>query len=218
MYVPARRDARHRRFALHGPVEGARRPCLIYPQQMRVGDIRAAVVAELRALHPDPAATLIRCELGLCLGETRVDVAAINGLITGWEIKSPQDRLDRLPKQVEIYNRVLDEAIIVAAGRHTTRVQQFVPGWWGIVVVEGEANGPRLVFERLPRRNPLIDPFSVSQLLWRDEAYDVLRSRQLHLGLAKATRWKLWQALAENLALADLQAEVRRQLRARQEW
>jgi hypothetical protein len=145
-------------------------------------------------------------------------VAAINGLITGWEIKSPQDRLDRLPKQVEIYNRVLDEAIIVAAGRHTTRVQQFVPGWWGIVVVEGEANGPRLVFERLPRRNPLIDPFSVSQLLWRDEAYDVLRSRQLHLGLAKATRWKLWQALAENLALADLQAEVRRQLRARQEW
>jgi hypothetical protein len=187
---------------------------------MRVGDIRQAVAGHVRALHPDPTTTRIRYELGVCLGQTRVDIAVINGLIVGWEIKSAQDRLTRLPRQVELYNRVLDEATIVAAGRHASHVSEHVPDWWGIAEAEPGRGASACVIAtvRTARANPDIDPFAVAQLLWRDEAYTLLRERNLHVGLARATRWTLWDRLASSLALTDLQSEVRLRIRARQDW
>ncbi|HET8661269.1 MAG TPA: sce7726 family protein [Micromonosporaceae bacterium] len=170
-------------------------------------------------MHPDPAETLVRCELGLCLGETRVDVAAVNGIISGWEIKSPQDSLDRLPRQVLIYSRVLDHAMVVTAGKHARKVTGLVPEWWGLFLVDRAPSGePRLSYERPSQQNECVDAFAVAQLLWRDEAYDTLRRRGLHAGLARATRWRLWQVLAEELSLSDLKGEVRHRLKARQAW
>ena len=67
-------------------------------------------------------------------------------------------------------------------------------------------------------RNPAPDPLSVAQLLWRDEAYEVLDRRGLAAGMRAATRWRLWQALAEQLSLPDLQFEVREAIKARPEW
>jgi hypothetical protein len=162
---------------------------------------------------------MIRCELGLCLGETRVDVAAVNGRISGWEIKSDQDRLSRLPKQVQLYSRVLDEAVIVAAGRHIDKVEQLVPAWWGIVWAKpSECGEATLIYKRKPRLNKSVDPFSLAQLLWRDEAYQILKRHGLHSGLTKATRWRLWEEIAKELPIKLLKFEVRCQLRARQEW
>lgn len=187
--------------------------------RVQLGEIRDAVVGHLKELHPDPSETLIRCELGLCLGETRVDVAAVNGQISGWEIKSPQDRLSRLPRQAILYSRVLDEAVIVAAGRHIHKVESLVPKWWGIVWAEPSESGEAvLTYKRRPKQNKDIDPFAVAQLLWRDETYQILKCHGLHSGLAKATRWRLWQELADGLPISLLKSEVRHQLRARQEW
>jgi hypothetical protein len=187
---------------------------------MRVGDIRDAVAGHLRAVHPDPGDTLIRFELGLCLGETRVDVAAVNGVIVGWEIKSAQDRLSRLPRQVDLYGRVLDEATIVAAGKHVSRVGDHVPAWWGIAEATPSCGETSCLIKiiRPPQGNPQVDPFSVAQLLWRDEAYTALRDRSLHRGLARATRWVLWEKLASHLPLPELRDEVRARLKARQDW
>jgi hypothetical protein len=55
-------------------------------------------------------------------------------------------------------------------------------------------------------------------LLWRDEAYRILESRELHRGMRKATRWKLWQELVTCLSLDELRLEVRETLKARQMW
>lgn len=162
---------------------------------------------------------MIRYELGLCLGETRVDVAVINGAISGWEIKSAQDRLDRLPRQVLLYSRVLDLAVVVAAGKHASHAEGIVPAWWGIVRVDASEDGqPVLKVSREPKQNENVDAFALAQLLWRDEAYDVLRHHCLHGGLAKATRWKLWRRLADELPTPLLKSEVRDRLRARQAW
>ena len=50
------------------------------------------------------------------VGSSRIDVAAINGHITGCEIKSARDDFARLTRQVEIYSAVLDVAILVVEG------------------------------------------------------------------------------------------------------
>jgi hypothetical protein len=100
--------------------------------------IRAAVRAQLEDLHGAAPNTVLRDELGLSCGATRVDVAAINGHLTGCEIKGSQDRLDRLPHQVDLYGQVLDFAILVAEPKFVERVADYVPDWWGVA-----GRGPR---------------------------------------------------------------------------
>lgn len=162
--------------------------------------------------------TLIRDELGLCLGETRVDVAVINGRLEGYEIKSARDRLDRLEQQAELYGRVLDVAVLVAAERHVERALPRLPVWWGVWCASADADGVRLSEVRSAGTNPGTDRFSVAQLLWREEALEELQARGAARGLARATRWRLWEALADSLSAEDLGSVVRRRLRARQGW
>ncbi len=181
-------------------------------------DVRTALRARLDAQH-DPRDTLIRSELGLCLGTTRVDVAVINGHIIGYEIKSERDRLDRLAAQVDLYGKVLDAAVLVSADKHLRRAMDLLPAWWGVWRAEKKSDGP-VTFDvlRAPRENPQTTPLAVAQLLWRDEALALLEERGHSTGLRSANRWRLWDALVEKLSADDLACEVRRYLRARREW
>ncbi len=185
---------------------------------MRVGEIGEAVVRYVRAHCDDSTGMLLRRELGVCLGEARVDIAVINGTLTGWEIKSAQDRLVRLPHQVAVYSKVLDQAMVIADGRHLDRVASLVPEWWGIARVDTADALGSVSFLRQPKQNPSIDPLSLAQLLWRDEAYELLKARELHRGMYKATRWRLWHELAASLPIDELRYHVRETLKARQMW
>lgn len=185
---------------------------------MRDGEIRASLRARLDAEHAGDPATLIRNELGLCLGETRVDIAVINGKLTGYEIKSERDTLDRLDAQVEIYGRVLDEAWLVMAERHVERALNRIPRWWGVLMADQADDQVRLKVKRKARQNPRVEPYFLAQLLWRDEAFGILEERGLSRGLAAATRFTLWDQLALHVPLDDLRHEVRARLRARPQW
>ena len=184
-----------------------------YGTGMRDADIRRGLVRVLQERFiGDP----IRSELGLCLGETRVDLAVINCALHGYEIKSPRDNLARLPGQVRIYNRVLDFCWIVSGGKHLGMISDMLPPWWGVLDV-AEIGG-ELTFGtvRAAAQNPEIDAFSVSQLVWRDEAAEILQRRGGKV-LRKETRWQLWDRLAL-IPLRDLQAIVRETLKLRERW
>lgn len=181
---------------------------------MRDPDIRAELVDQLRAGHPDPVQNRIWPEMAVGLGASRVDVGLVNGMLTGYEIKSAADNLGRLPSQVEHYGRCLDRAVIVTSESRAETIADHVPAWWGITIAS--AGGGRVVLteSRQPVDNPGLDAFYVAQLLWRDEAYAVLEAMGLHEGLKRATRWVLWDRLAE-LDLDELRDAVRAQLKAR---
>ncbi|WP_300554835.1 sce7726 family protein, partial [Desulfovibrio sp.] len=84
---------------------------------MRDQEIRAALhETELKKFYEN--GDLILDELGVCSGASRVDVAVINGALHGYEIKSDQDTLDRLPQQILSYSRVLDRVTLVACDNH----------------------------------------------------------------------------------------------------
>lgn len=185
---------------------------------MRDSDIRQALTARLATKYDSQPDTQIRHELGLCAGRTRVDVAVINGHISGFEIKSDQDKLTRLELQAELYSRVLDRASLVTTGRYLDQAAEMIPSWWGVWLALPSERAVRLRNVRRGSRNPSPNPFSVAQLLWRDEAMTLLRERGNHHGLSKAPRWFVWERLAETLELGELQAEVRRVLRTREDW
>lgn len=180
--------------------------------------IRAAVRGHLTELHGGEPTTVLRDELGLCLGATRVDVAAINGSLTGCEIKGSRDRLTRLAHQVEMYGQVLDYALLVVEPKLAPAAPHLVPKWWGLWQVTDLDGAVELTELRQPQQNPGTVPLSVAQLLWRDEVYDELAKRDAARGLVKATRWRLWAALVELLEPDELAAVVRERVKARREW
>jgi hypothetical protein len=185
---------------------------------MREAQIRSQLVSRLHHRYAADPTTVIRQELGLCAGARRVDLAVINGELSGFEIKSDQDTLVRLSGQAEVYGRVLDRVSIVTTDKYLHHAVEILPAWWGVLHAAPDASEVRLTEVRPPALNHDQDAFALAQLLWRDEAVDELRTRGLHKGLSKARRWIVWQRLAETVPLPELRPLVRDRLRARQAW
>src|SRR3989442_15101479 len=96
--------------------------------------LRSAVKRKVLARYQNDPNTRILDELGLRHGAARVDIAVVNGIIHGFELKSDSDNLKRLPSQVQIYNSVLDKVTLVVGRRHASAAIALVPRWWGITI------------------------------------------------------------------------------------
>jgi hypothetical protein len=185
---------------------------------MRDLDIRLALRRQLEDSHRGEPDTRLIDELGLCQGQTRIDLAVVNGTLNGYEIKSDQDTLVRLPGQAAAYSRIFDYVTIVVSGDHVKSIAARIPKWWGISEAKAGVAGVQIAPLRLPRKNQSIDVLAVAQLLWRDEALALLEQLGLKRGMASKPRRFLWAALAANLDQRDLAHHVRQQLRSRSRW
>lgn len=185
---------------------------------MRDRDIRAALWALLDEEHANDPDTLVLDELGICQGETRADVAVVNGSLAAFEIKSDRDTLTRLPGQVEAYQRVFDIVTVIVGGRYVERIVEAIPETWGVIQAVPEPHSVELRPLREPLKNERVDPLSVTQLLWRDEALALLEGRGLAKGLRSKPRRLLWQAIVDQLSPEEVSEAVRAQLKAREGW
>jgi hypothetical protein len=181
-------------------------------------DIRRALLLKMKQLHYKEPDTRVVEELGLCQGNARVDIAVVNGSLHGYEIKSERDTLNRLPSQCETYNRSLDFVTIVASSAHLEKIRKLVPGWWGIWTAQARGSRLQLQVERAGQRNPTVIPLAMAQLLWREEALQVLEEAGAAEGLRNKTRNQIWQRLTEALTTNQLGDAVRSKLKARQHW
>jgi hypothetical protein len=189
-----------------------------YPRKMRDIDIRLALDKELRCHHAFDDDTLIRHEFGLQEGRRRIDVAVLNGSLSGWEIKSDVDTLVRLAGQADVYGRVLDFVTIVTTSRYVDRATAMLPDWWGVVVAEWDGDTVVLKETRPARFNDGVDAMSLAQLLWRDEALDILKRLGQGRGLSAKARWYVWDRLVTSLPLPELRTVVRERVKGRQDW
>jgi len=186
---------------------------------MRELDIRLALLSAVSTEHASDPDTLILEELGLCEGVARVDIAVVNGKVHGFEIKSAQDTLSRLPAQSEVYGRALDRVTIVVDSKHLQGAKALVPKWWGISEAKQRPDGSiRLRKVRSPSDNPHVDAFSQAQLLWRAEALQELTARRLDSGLRTKPRRVIWQRLADSIPSAELGQIIRSRLKSRSMW
>jgi hypothetical protein len=180
--------------------------------------IREVLLRDLRSKHVADPNTVVIQEMGLCKGDARVDLAVVNGHLHGYEIKSDEDNLDRLPSQRDLYGKVFDRMTVVSGARHLSKVRRIVPEWWGIQRAELGKSGVEIHKVRGNKPNPKVDPQALAQLLWRDEALAKLRKLNLHSGLVNRPRKVLWARLVRELSVVELACEVRERLRTRPFW
>ncbi|MFL6284544.1 MAG: sce7726 family protein [Pyrinomonadaceae bacterium] len=189
------------------------------PEAVGEREIRDALWRRLATEYGGTGACVLD-ELGLCGGSALVEVAVIaEDHVSGYEIKSERDSLSRLAEQARVYNRALHRVTIVAATRHLAGVLRLVPGWWGVVEALSDGGGGCALVERRGwRENPGLCLYSLSQLLWREEALHLLTRRGLDRGVRSKGRREVWRRLAENVPAGELSRAVCRQLKSRADW
>jgi hypothetical protein len=177
---------------------------------MRDRHIRAALVDYLR--ERDPTAAVLH-ELPLYRGARRADVACVNGVLAGYEIKSEVDSLARLGGQADEYSRIFEYMTVVIAPQHLRSIRRRIDNRWGIWTVH--ASGTELAFlqVRQPRRNSRLDKHRLGRLLWKPECLRILRTHGINVA-RNALISELWDAL-ELLPTQVLCAHVRNALKAR---
>ena len=163
--------------------------------------------------------TLVIDELGLNHGKCRADIAVINGHLIGYEIKSNNDSLRRLKNQIESYNAVFDKISIVVGDHYIKSIQSHIPAWWGVIVsVRGPKGAVNFDTIRRAQTNKSIDSISIAQLLWRNEAEEILRQKKLSPKILRQPRDVLYEQLANLLTTNKLRKIVRDCLRKRRNW
>lgn len=182
-------------------------------------ELREAVKHRLLATFYTDPATLIVEELGLRHGAGRIDIAVINGELHGYELKSDQDTLRRLPKQAAMYSSVLDRITLVVTPHHFPQAAQMIPEWWDILLAEGHSScDMKFGTIRVGGKNPNVSALAVAKLLWRDEALRLLEVLGAAEGLRLKPRRIIYNRLVELIDLEQIRACVRDQLKSRKDW
>ena len=163
--------------------------------------------------------TLVIDELGLNHGKCRADIAVVNGQLVGYEIKSNNDSLRRLEQQVRSYNEVFDKVSIIIGDRYINSIQNYIPDWWGVIVsVRGPKGGVNFDTIRKARTNKNIEPISIAQLLWRNEAHEILKQKKLPTRILRRPRAVLYEYLIDTLSICELREFVRMYFKKRRNW
>ena len=172
----------------------------------------------LKKYRNDPDTKIIN-EFDICRGDTRIDVAVINGSINGYEIKSDSDTLQRLPRQIELYSKVFNEVTIISGKVYIDKIMNLVPEWWGVMEVVSGKHGIKDFIEiRKAKNNKFVDTYSVSQLLWKNEALELLTEYNLSKGLSNKTVKILWEKISNNIPIEKIQKFVRIKIKSRSIW
>jgi hypothetical protein len=177
--------------------------------------IRSALRSRLLVEHADEVNTFVIEELGLCRGQVRVDIAVVNGLLHGYEIKSDRDNLRRLDLQVEVYSKVLDQATLVVGDRYLAEALNIVPSWWGVLHAHATDRGLQFKTVRRAGENPQKDARSLVELLWLDDAIALLEERNAARGIRSKPRRMVWDRICDHLGIDEIAAVVRDRLKAR---
>jgi hypothetical protein len=186
-------------------------------KQLELGEceIRSALRLTLLEKHSDEPNTFVIEELGLCRGQVRVDIAVVNGLLHGYEIKSDRDNLRRLGVQVEVYNKVLDQATLVVGDRYLVEARNIVPSWWGVLHAHSTDSGLRFKTVRRAGENPEKDARSLVELLWLDDAIALLEERNVARGVRNKPRRIVWDRVCNYFGIEEIADAVRTRLKAR---
>ncbi|OQY72390.1 MAG: hypothetical protein B6D44_10210 [Ignavibacteriales bacterium UTCHB2] len=180
-------------------------------------EIRKSLKKFLKIQNRKFADTIIVDEFELCSGLARVDLAVINGVIHGYEIKGENDTLLRLPNQICYYNKSLEKITISVNPSHLKKTLEIVPEWWGVIIVEKDKRKKVVKEIRDAEINQEVDIKSMLQLLWKDELFNIMRRYNINIktGLNKKG---LRENIFYNLSKKNIISEIRQTLKSRKNW
>jgi len=184
---------------------------------MQDNDIRILLLPYLKKENKKYKNTIIVEELDLCSGLSRIDIAVINGVIHGYEIKSEKDTLNRLPNQINYYNKSLERISVVTNRSHLKQIRKLVPQWWGLLVIKNDGKKNIVSELRKAKNNPLLDCLSLLHVLWKEELISIVDNYELKVSRHLNKR-KIRESVINELDKSILSQEVRLALKSRQNW
>lgn len=182
---------------------------------MRDAEIRAGLVTMLaqRFARTD---SLIIDELALCQGDSLIDIIVVNHYLHGFEIKSDKDTLDRLPRQREVYDKIIDYMHIVVGPRRVDTIENEIPDWWGIYAADQTSeSGVELRPIRKAKINRGVQKEALAQLLWKDEVLNGLKLQGQEKGMKSLRKALLYEELINLYGKKALAEFVRETLKDR---
>jgi hypothetical protein len=180
--------------------------------------IRESLRLKIRTDYASENDLVVIDELGVLQGDYRVDLAAVNGCIHGYEIKSDVDSLSRLGNQLQAYSCLFEYLTLVVGTRHLSAVRKMIPKFCGLVVAQDFGNGVHFKQVRSPKRNRSIKMEALVQLLWKEEALQALEMQGMAKGYRSKPRKAIWEKLVEVLPASELQHLVTSAIKARTSW
>jgi hypothetical protein len=184
---------------------------------MQDSDIRKLLHPYLKKENKKYKDTIIVDEFDLCSGLSRIDVAVVNGVIHGYEIKSEEDTLIRLPNQITYYNKSLEKISIITNKSHLKQIKQLVPNWWGVLIVKSAGKKNIITELRRAKSNPQLDADSLLQILWKDELVSIINKYEIDVSMHLNKR-KIRVSIYNSLNVSIISQEVRSALKSRQNW
>lgn len=175
--------------------------------------IREVLLTELNKKYAKNHKTAIIPEFSLPNGAARIDIAVVNGIMHGYELKSDFDNLLRLQRQIEAYSLIFDKVTLVVGKKHLLDAIHFIPSWWGITIAKmtNNAISPILLPIREPAINPEQDINYVVELLWKNEAKDILLNC-CKINTEQLLKKDLTNILIDELDHQDLKSIIRKKL------
>lgn len=181
--------------------------------------IRASFHQKCLLKHHCNPSTIVVDELGLRHGKCRADIAVINGHLIGYEIKSDVDSLRRLSDQIDSYNAVFDRVSAVVAECHLSEAVAMLPEWWGVISVrEGQCGATHFKSIRRSKQNIHVDDYAIAQLLWKNEAQEILANLGIHGKQLQEKRSNLYGYIVNELDSSELRKTVKQYLMRRTNW
>lgn len=174
-------------------------------RELRDEDIRQPLSQWLARKHSKRSHTIILHELKIPRPSARVDIAIVNGELTGLEIKSDVDDLTRLPRQISAFSGFFDRVLVVSTIRHVAKLQETLPYWWGISLAVPVKGALKFKEQRRAGSNPKPDTMALLYALTCRELAGILFSRGL-----KADRGMKKDALVSHVLSEMSNTNIRR--------
>lgn len=182
-------------------------------------EIRSAFHRKILSHHHKSPNTLVIDELGLMHGSNRIDIAVLNGHLHGYEIKSSQDTLARLPEQIQAYSSCFQKLSIVVDSKHLSGVLDLTPSWIGIIeATKGSRGAVGFSIVRKSLFNNDVDLFSLAHFLWRKEAAYILDKKGYDKRTLRLPRQKLYKEISNIVTEKELIKTIKEFFTVREDW
>ncbi|MBU5274347.1 sce7726 family protein [Levilactobacillus brevis] len=135
-------------------------------------DVRELVLSELNKKYSNRHDTKVINEMGIAHGSSRIDIAVINGVLHGYELKSESDSLKRLSRQASYYEKIFERMTLVIDKKFLDKAKLIIPSWWGISVINDDYS--KTISVRKGRKIKTKDYPMLLNLLWREELVELL--------------------------------------------
>lgn len=178
--------------------------------------VRKLLLQELSIVYENDPKTRIINELGIDFGSSRIDVAVVNGIIHGYEIKSDLDTLDRLPRQMEYYNKLFQRMTIVISRKFYNQIREIVPPWWGIKIISVDRT--RLIDKRKGRKNNNQDKDTLLKLLWKKDLERLVDTLGLPKKIKRMKKHQLLELFSQEADLNVVRDFTYQALLHRENW